>query len=185
MRMHRSTEAGSDRGIGLSIGDVQTIAICLVRIVEAKPCWMMAAGNVKTFSLATLMIAVMIAALLMLVSRLGFWPCIIASAIAGSLALTTIPAAIRGSPRYAFMVVGAIGAIFGCWLGSRIAAAFIEQPTDWISNQEYQRVFWTHVIVAAVELLCACLVGCIIGIGMYSFAGRPTLRTRVESSHLT
>lgn len=62
----------------------------------------------NTFSLSTLMIAVTIVAFLMFIARMGYWPCIAASIVMGSLVLATIPAMISGSPRFVFAIVGAV-----------------------------------------------------------------------------
>ncbi len=115
----------------------------------------------------------MIAALLIFISRLGHWSCIIVSTIAGSVALATIPALVHGSPRYAFVIIGAIGAMFGCWLGLTSAAGLIDEPTEFVSMREFKRIFWMHMAFAIVALLFDCVAGCIIGIGMHEFAGRP------------
>lgn len=124
----------------------------------------------RTFSLASLMVAMTFATFILLVTRLGYWPCVISSTLAGSLTLTIIPALIQGSPRYAYILAGAVGATFSCWLGAKAALAFTEESPEFLSSIEYRRVFWTHLAFAIAALLCACLVGCIIGVCMHRFS---------------
>ena len=124
----------------------------------------------RTFSLASLMVAMTFAAFILSVTCLGYWACVIASTLAGSLMLTIIPALIQGSPRYAYILVGAVGATFGCWLGARVAVAFTEESPEFLSSTEYRRVFCTHLAFAIAALLCACLVGCTVGVCMHRIA---------------
>ena len=130
------------------------------------------ASAVKTFSLSTMMIAMVIAALLMIVTRLGYWPCIVASSLAGSLAVVTIPALFHSSPRLAFAIAGIFGGIAGCWLGTYIIPSVNDEPTRFLSSIEYRRVYWLHLRLVAIVVACSGLAGMIIGLGVHSLVGR-------------
>ena len=118
------------------------------------------------------MIAVTIVALLLFVARMGYWPCVVASIVLGSLVFATIPAMIIGSPRFVFAISGAIGGVCGWWLGSRFFLASNAQPTEWISRMEYERLFWKHLVLAILLVTCASIAGGIIGVGMCNVVRR-------------
>ncbi len=70
------------------------------------------------------------------------------------------------------MIVGAIGALGGYWIGLCASATFIESQEKFISVLEYNRLYRIHLALAIVAMLGASLGGCIIGIGMHTFLGR-------------
>ena len=121
------------------------------------------------------MIAVTIVAIVMFIARLGYWPCIAASIVMGSLVLATIPAIISGSPRFVFAIVGAVGAVCGWWLGSRFYFASNVQPTEWLTRMEYEKLFWSHLVFSIMVVLCASIAGSIIGVGVCNVAGRNSI----------
>lgn len=110
----------------------------------------------------------------MFVTRLGYWPCIVASSIAGSLAVATIPALFHGSPRIAFALSGLFGGIFGCWLGTHIVPAVNVEPTRFLSRIEYERLYWIHLRYFAMVVVCSGLAGMIIGLGIHRMVGRDS-----------
>jgi integral membrane sensor domain MASE1 len=129
---------------------------------------------VNTFSLATVMIAVVGVAVLLAMSRLGYWPCIAAWTILGSLVLSIIPTMINGTPRPVFVMIGAVGGVCGCWLGSRMYSysGSFEQQTEFITMIEYERLYALHRRIFIVTMLCSGLVGGIIGLGMCNLVAR-------------
>ena len=127
---------------------------------------------VSTVSLSTLLVALTIVALLMFIARLGYWPCVVASTVIGSLVLTTIPATIIGSPGFVFPILGAIGAVCGCWVGALVCSLSMNETTEFITRKEYETLFWRHLVFAIVAILSAGLTGCIIGTFVCNFASR-------------
>jgi hypothetical protein len=101
--------------------------------------------------------------------RFVYWSFILASTMVGAMLLAAVPWLTQVLPRYAFVISGAMGGLVGCSLGSRIAAMFVEQPTEFMSNREYVSLFWRHLAFAVVILACAGLVGGTIGVSVHSF----------------
>ena len=127
---------------------------------------------VNTFALSTLLIALAIVTFLMFIARQGYWPCVIASTVIGSLVLTTIPALIIGSPRFVFTTLGAIGAVCGCWVGARVYSLSMTEPTEFLTRREYEIIFWRHLFLSIFAMLSACIAGGTIGMWMCYVASR-------------
>jgi hypothetical protein len=113
---------------------------------------------------------------LMRTTRLGYFLSILASTILGSLLLTTIPALIGVSPRIVFTILGAMGALGGCGLGSRVFSVFMDdEPNKIISRIEYDRLFRSHLGIMIIATLSASLVGSVIGVWMSDVTGRNSI----------
>lgn len=121
------------------------------------------------------MIAVVIAALLMFVTRLGYWPCIVGSSIGGSLAVATIPALLHGAPRIAFALAGVLGGVFGFWVGTHIIPAVNDEPTRFLSMIEYEMLYSIRRCYFVIFVVGSGLAGMIIGLGMHSMVGRDSV----------
>lgn len=126
----------------------------------------------NTFSLSTVMIAVVVVAVLLSIARLGYWPCIAAWTILGSLILLIIPSMINETPRMVFVIIGALGGVCGCWLGSGIYSGSIEQPTEFLTVVEYEGLFAFHRRLFIVAMLCSGLLGGILGLGICNVVAR-------------
>ena len=128
----------------------------------------------NTFSLATLMIAVVVVAMLLSISRLGYWPCIAAWAIFGALLVLIIPVMINGTSRPLLVLTGAVGGVCGCWIGSHMYSFTVnfEQQTKFLTMIEYERLYAFHRKLFIVAILCSGLVGGIIGLGICNLVAR-------------
>lgn len=118
------------------------------------------------------MIAVTTVALLLFVARFGYWPCILACGLAGSLLVAVIPAFLFAAPRYLCAIGGAVGAFLGCWLGSFATFHLFEQPTMFMTTVEYSQFHGMHQLAAYATIPCAILAGGLVGLGVYALAIR-------------
>ena len=126
------------------------------------------------FSLATVMISVVVVAALLSISRLGYWPWIAAWTILGSLVFLIIPSMINQTPRMVFVMIGAVGGVCGCWVGSRMYSysGSFELQTEFITMIEYERLYALHRKFFIVAMLCSGLLGGIIGFGICNVVAR-------------
>lgn len=131
----------------------------------------------NTFSLATLLTCVVIVGGLLPISRLGYWPCVAAWTILGALVLTTVASLITASPRLLFVILGAIGGLCGCLLGSRIYSASFEEPTQIVTLIEYERIYLRHRLLFIATILGSTVAGSTIGFVMCNVVARKLART--------
>lgn len=115
----------------------------------------MSLRTANTFSLATLMVAMTVVAVMLFVSGLGYWPSVAMLTITGALVAATVPASTPGSLRYKFVIYGVFGALLGCWLGAVAVSVVMQQPVEKTGLQEE--------LVCIVVVLCACFTGAMTG----------------------
>jgi hypothetical protein len=121
------------------------------------------------------MTAIYAIAILLLVSiaaciaalRIGHMPFVITTsflgAVFGAIVVSISLRVFVQGPWYAYTLLGILGGLLGLGIGRYVTSYFVDPPTNFISNFEYNRLYAWHLLVHRLLIAFAVLGGGAIG----------------------